>query len=238
MPRVSASLFADQYIGRYRSFQKLASRRMEAAALIATDKAAEAGKQLIRQQMASAGLGRLGYGLGSTSDLQRTGQVFRQAGGFSASGVIYVRGRSPRTRGAIEAYTQGAQILPKRGRWLWYATDQIPRVTGRVRMTPELYKERGFEEKIGPLVRVNGKGGTPLLIVRKVGVSAAGKKRSARAFNSKGQPRRGQVAAQFIVAFIGIPRTSRRARVNITQLMRAVQKDLPLFFTDALERTL
>lgn len=238
MPRVSAGLFADEYIGPYRSFQKLASRRMEAAALIATDRAAEAAKMLIRQQMSSSGLGRLGYGIGSTSDLQRTGNVFRQPGGFSASGVVYIRGRSPRTRGAIEAYTQGAQIQPKRGRWLWFATDQIPRVTGRFRMTPELYRKNGFEEKIGPLVRVNGKGGTPLLIVRNVGVSAAGKKRSARSLNSKGQPRRGQAAAQFIVAFIGIPRTSRQARVNITQLMRTVQKDLPLFFTDALERTL
>lgn len=237
MPRLSARLDRGQFDAPFAAYYRFAEQRLERAALIAADRGRRAGLANIRTAMQGAGLGRLGNGLGSTSDLEDTGQVHRRAGGgFSASGTIYIRSKSARTRGAIEAYTQGADIRPVRGRWLWIATDQIPRVTGRFRMTPELYVRGGFERKIGPLVRVRAANGNPLLIVRNVGVSEAGKSRSARSLNKRGLPRKGQVAQEFIVAFIGIPRTSRAARVDVTAILREVQGQLVGFAFDALGR--
>lgn len=203
----------------------------EAAALRATDRARKAGTTRIRTQMQSAGLGRLGNGLGSTSDLERGSGVHRRgANGFSASGTIFIRSGSERTRGAIKAYTQGAEIRPVRSRWLWIATDEIPRVTGRYRMTPELYKKNGFEQKIGPLTYVRSINGNPLLVVRKVGVNAAGKPRSAKSLTKTGRARKGQRVKEFVVAFVGIPRTSRAARVDVPAILNQVAGELPALF--------
>lgn len=238
MPRISAELFAGNYLGSLRQYHRLIDRRIEAAALIATDRAAQIGKRRLREAMQGAALGRLGNAIDANSDMQDGGRVFRTAGGgFSASGRVFIRSRSERTRGAIEAYTRGAEIRPVRSRWLWIASDQIPRVTGRFRMTPELYRKNGFETKIGPLEFVESINGYPLLVAKTSSVSASGKTRSARALTKKGLPRKGQVAKKFIVAFIGIPRTSRAARVDVTAIMRQVQAELPDLFAQAMGRT-
>lgn len=234
---VSTRLFADNYLGRYRGIQRLAERRIEAAALLATDRMARAGLARIRQDMAGAGLGRLGNALGATSDLAQGRGVHRRGGGWSASGVIFLRSKSPRTIGAMVSYTQGAEITPVRSRWLWIPTDAIPRVTGRYRMTPALWQKNGFNTKIGPLVRIKGPKDNPLLIVRQVGVNAAGKSRSAKSLTKRGLPRKGQVRRDFIVAFVGIPRTSRRARVNLTTIVQNEMQQMPQFFRQAMERT-
>jgi hypothetical protein len=195
-------------------FRRLAEQRL----LDESHRAAEETLNQIREEMAAAGLGRLGNALGFTSDRKRGRGVHRSGSRVSASGVVHIRSGSPRSRGAIEAYTGGAEIAPKRGRWLWIASDDIPALAGRGkergRMTPELYNEKGFATKIGPLVFVMSKGGTPLLIVKNVGVNAAGMARSAKSLTKKGLPRKGQVAMDFVVAFYGIPKTTRQARVN------------------------
>lgn len=237
MPRLSAELFAANYLGPLRAYQKLINRRIEAAALIATDRAAQVAKGMIRAEMQAAGLGRLGNAIDANSDMQRSGKVHRSGDGFSASGAVFIRTRSARTRGTIESYTVGSDIRPVRGRWLWIATDQIPRVTARERMTPELYRQNGFDQKIGPLVMVKSVNGYPLLIVRTAGVSASGRLRSARSLKKNGLPRKGQVAKEFIVAFIAIPRTARAARVDVTAIMRKVQSDLPRLYVEAIGRT-
>lgn len=228
---------AQDIIGAYRQYHQLIDRRMEAAALLATDAASQVGKRLLRERFRSAGLGRLGNAIDANSDLSRRGNVHRRGAGWSASGTVFVRSKSERTLGAIAAYTQGAEITPRRGRWLWFQTDELPRVTGRFRMTPELYRKNGFETKIGPLVQIKGPGGNPLLIVRNIGVNAAGKPRSARSLTKKGLARKGQIRRDFIVAFIGIPRTSRTARVDVIATMREAQQALPPLFLQALERT-
>lgn len=235
--RLSARLDPADYQGPFADWRRFNDDRMERAALIATKKAAVIGKNSVRNAMRSAALGRLGNALDDTSDADQSGKVFRYSnGGFAASGIVFIRSRSERTRGAIESYTGGAEIRPVRGRWLWIATDEIPRVTGRYRMTPELYVRNGFEQKIGPLVFVKSINGNPLLVVKDTSVAASGRRRGAKSLTKRGALRKGQVEKKFLVAFIGIPRTSRAARVDVAAIMRSVADQLPAMFNEAIGR--
>lgn len=205
---------------------------LEGAMLRASNRGARRLKNNIRQAMAGAGLGRLGNAFGSISDEERGGVQKRYAnGGFSASGTVFVRSKSDRTLGAIQSYTEGSTILPVRGRWLWFPTDEIVRVAGgkkaRARVTPGNWSQLGLDTRIGPLTLVKSVNGRPLLVVKNVGVGAAGQRRSARSLTKKGVPRKGQVAREFVVAFIGIPRTARAARISIQALLDQVANELP-----------
>jgi hypothetical protein len=235
--RIAPSNYEAAFSDYYRS----AEQRMERAALIATDRAAREAKPDIRNAMAASGLGRLGNAIDDGSDLRDGKGVHRYGnGGFSASGRLFIRSGSERTRGAIEAYTQGAEITPKRGRWLWIPSDDIQRLVGsgktRARLTPGNWSSSGMDSKVGPLVFAQAANGNPLLIVRNVGVSLAGKKRSARSLTKRGLPRKGQVARDFIVAFIGIPRTSRAARVDVPHILSIVQGQMLNYYKQALGR--
>ncbi len=233
--RLSARLAPGDFEGPFASYRRFAEQRMEAAALIATDRARMIALQDIRSAMIAAGLGRLGNALGSSSDMASGAGVHRYGnGGFSASGVVFIRSGSERSRGAIEAYTQGAQIRPVRGRWLWIATDAIPRVTNRERMTPELYRRNGFDRKIGPLTMIRSVNGYPLLVARNVGVAASGAPRSARSLTKSGRARSGQVAKEIVVCFIGIPNTARAARVDVAAICKSVSDRMPDLFFQAL----
>lgn len=190
----------------------------------------------IRAAMQSARLGRLGLAIGSTSDLDK-GRVHRRGrSSFSVSSAVHLRTRSERTIGAIESYTAGAEISPRRGRWLWFSTDEIPRITGKFRMTPELYRKNGFEQKIGPLVFVKSVNGSPLLVVKTASVSEAGRPRSAKSRTKTGRLRKGQRAKDFIVAFVGIPRTARAARINVRAIMEAAVSRLPQTFNEEMRK--
>lgn len=229
-----ARITRGSYVGAYDAYRSVIDRRIEFAALQASDRASQIGKRSIRSAMQSAGLGRLGNAIDANSDLSEGRGVHRTGNGFSASGVVFIRSRSERTRGAIESYTAGAEIRPVRGRWLWIPTDQIPRVTARRSMTPELWRQNGFDTKIGPLVFVRSVNGNPLLVVKNASISAAGKTRSAKSLTKRGMPRKGQAAKEFIVAFIGIPRTARAARINVPVIMAQVQAQLPRLYAEAL----
>jgi hypothetical protein len=211
--------------------------RLEAAALETTKIGARRALTRIRSEMEGAGLGRLGNALGSTSDKEKGRGVRRYPnGGFSASGVVFIRSGSDRSRGAIEAYTEGADILPVRSRWLWIPTDQIPRIVKKKRMTPELYNQNGYAQKIGPLVMVKSINGNPLLVVKTATFSSVGKLRSARAHLKSGKAPKGQRTKEFIVAFIGIPRTSRAARIDVPKIMQSVADELPELFNQVFGR--
>lgn len=229
---ISARLDRASFDGPFAEYRRFTEERMERAALIAVQRGGIKAKARLRQDGQAAGLGRLMNAIGDKPDEQ----IHRRSNGFSASSAIFIRSRSERTRGAIESYTVGADIRPVRSRWLWLSTDSIPRLTGRFRMTPELYVRNGFEQKIGPLVRVRAANGNPLLIVRNVGVGALGQKRSAKSLTKRGRVRKGQVAQEFIVAFIGIPRTARAARIDVTAIMREAAAGLPALFNEALGR--
>lgn len=235
MPRIAASLRRPSTQGPFAAYYREAIQVQERAALIAADRAGRRALTRIRSEMQAAGLGRLGNALGSDSDVRNGKGVHRYGrAGFSASSTIFIRSGSARSRGAIEAYTEGAQIRPRRGRWLWIATDEIPRVTGRERMTPELYRRNGFEQKIGPLVLIKSVNGRPLLVVKNVGVSEAGRRRSARSLTKNGRLRKGQRMKEFVVAFYAIPFTSRAARVDARAIFAEEAAHMPVLFAQAM----
>lgn len=242
MPRLAAKFERGNYAGAYRAFGLSIDRRLELAALEATDKAARQALGSIRKAMQGAGLGRLGNGLSAASDLSSGRGIHRKTGGaWSASGVVFVRSRSERTRGAIESYTSGADIAPKRGRWLWIATPDLQRVAGgkgkRQRVTPGNWDNLGLDKRIGPLVQLTSIDGRPLLAVQGAGVSLTGANGSARSLRKNGQARRGQIKRELLICFVAIPRTSRAARVDVTAILRSVQADLPRLAAQAFERT-
>jgi hypothetical protein len=214
------------------AFDAFRQAHLQRALLAATARGADRLKSRLRRDMQSAGLGRLGNAIGTTSD-QADGRGVHDLGGgdFSAWGLVGVRSRSPRTRGAIEAYVGGAEITPKRGRWLWVPTDQVQRLAGggkgRQRLTPGNWSSSGMDAKVGRLELIRSVDGRPLLIVRNVGVSAEGKRRSARSLTKSGRARKGQIRKEFIVAFIAIPRTARAARIDVSAIHAAVMAELP-----------
>lgn len=221
---------------QFDAFRIASQQLIEASASRAVHREGRRALSDVRASMQSARLGRLGLAIGATSDLDK-GRVHRRGrSSFSVSSTIHLRTRSERTIGAIESYTAGADINPRRGRWLWFASDDIPRVTGRYRMTPELYRKNGFEQKIGPLVFVRSINGSPLLVIKSASVSASGRPRSAKSLTKRGSPRKGQVAKEFIVAFIGIPRTARAARINVSAIMEDARQRLPQTFNEEIRK--
>lgn len=197
-----------------------------------SDTASRRGLSQLRSNMQSAGLANLRFAVAQTSDKKKGNQVFIRNGRRSASGVIFIRSKSPRTVGAIVSYTEGASITPTRGRWLWIPTDEIrrraglplprtgtQRSTANIRVEPRFWRALGLDKKIGPLQYIVSKSGTPLYIVRDVRVNAAGKKRTARARLKSGKPGKNFVNKEFIVAFIGIPNTVRGKRINPTDIV-------------------
>lgn len=226
--------------GLVAQYRRHAIQTFERAGVRTVAEIARRGKSAIRQRMSGAGLARLSYAIDSASDHQ----VKRYSGDrFSVSAQFFARSRSERTLGALAAYTEGADIVPVRSRWLWIPTDNIARLAGSnfkggkgQRMTPALWRERGYDKKVGPLVQIKSVNGYPLLVVRNVGVDLSGRKRSAKSLTKKGLPRKGQVAKEMIVAFIGIPRTSRAARVNITDILNTVRAEMPAIFATKLAK--
>lgn len=223
---------------RYRAMQARIEQRLAAAALEATDTASKRAQGRVRAAMRGARLGGLSNAIGQTSD-KRKGDVHHTASGFSASGIVYVRSRSPRTLGAIEAYTEGASITPKRGRWLWIPTPEAGRVIGsgkdRRRLTPAGYEKAG--SPMGPLIMLKFVNGRPLLAVRNVGKSEVGARGGrVRTRTKSGRLRKGDRAVELAVMFIAIPATSRAARVDVPAIMRAARAELQGLFVAALRK--
>lgn len=211
--------------------------KVEQATLRASDKAATIARDNIRTAMHGARLGRLGNTIGATSDLKKGGRVHRLGGGgFSVSGIVHVRTRNERALGALEAYTQGATITPRRGGWLWIATPNVPARVGRYRMTPERYRSSGLVTRIGPLIEIPGRnGGERLLVVNQVTTRTTGKS-NARRFPRNGKVRAGRQEHETLVMFIGIRSTSRATRINPKAIADRVAAQLPGMIGDELKR--
>jgi hypothetical protein len=219
------------------AYEAFNEARIQRAMLRATDRGSRNLRLMIRAAMAAAGFGRLGQAYGARSDAQSGRGVHPQAdGGFSASGMLYVRTRSERTRGALASYTRGSEIAPVRGRWLWIPTPDAPRISRRARLTPGDWSASGLDSRIGPLVMIKSVDGRPLLVVRNVGVSLAGRAHSARSLTKTGRARKGQVEKPFVVMFVAIPRTSRAARVDIDALHRQVMSELPAILSQEIRK--
>lgn len=221
--------------GQFDEFERRAREALKAAALRGTDRAARQATTGVREQMRGAGLGRLANAVGGGSDLRKGRGVHEKAGGFSASGWINVRGGSERTRGAIEAYTQGATITGRNGSWLAIATDEIPKRAGRQRMTPKLYAAMGLEQRIGPLIFLKSKRpGEALLVVRNVTTDRFGRAGRARAF--KGRLGATREHRPFIIAFVLVRTTTRAARFNPTTAVAAATAMLPALIAEELRK--
>lgn len=213
--------------GQFDEFRRFCIQKLERASLVATDKAARQAHADLRSAMSAAGLGKLGNALGYGSDLQKGRGVQRfGAEGYRCSGWVFIKGKSDRTVGVIESYTVGAEIVPVNSRWLWISTDEIPRFVGRKRMTPALYNASGLASSIGPLVQIPGRHkGESLLIVRNVTTDRFGRPGKAKAVGKRTGPSR--QFKSFIVAFVGILRTSRTARLDPYQIVGAQQERVP-----------
>lgn len=194
-------------------------RLAERLALEVSDQAATKALRNIRADMAGARLGRLGQAITMTSDKRKGSGVYRRGGIARASGVIYIRSKSPRTVGAIISYTEGAKMAAKNpSGFMWYPLESAQRVIGkgadRKRLEPRFWKSSGLEAKLGPLFKIRGSDGNPLLVVRNVGVSGvAGGSKRPRSLTKSGRPRKGDVLAMIVPIFKGIRTTSRAARV-------------------------
>jgi len=218
-------------------FKRHSIQRLERAALRQTHRVTIDSQRGIREAMAGADLGRLGNAIGASSDLSEGRGVHRRGEGFSASGVIFIRGRSERTLGAIRAYTQGAVINPIKGHWLWISTSEIPSRAGRFDMTPARYNASGLAARIGPLEFVPGRhGGEALLVVRNVSVDRFGRGR-ARRLAKRGSLGGSRERKDFIVAFVGIRNTSRTARLDPIAIIKAnIARLGPLIAADVAAR--
>ena len=214
--------------------------RLRRAALSESKIAARETLEDLRQQMGAAGLGRLGFALGSGGDEQ---VHMRPDGGWSASGWVFIRSQSPRTRGAIISYTEGAKIAPRKGRWLWIPTDEAYRTVGlppgsdtkKARLEPHLW-DRTWGNRFGPLRVIKSVNGHPLYIIdNPASVSASGKRGTLKPLLKSGRAPKGNVIKEFIVMFIAIPNTSRAARIYPSQIARVHQERLVRRFAAAFE---
>jgi hypothetical protein len=224
---VASPSSASFLVARKRTLEQLA-----AAVARAVDTTVANTRFDVSGAMSAAGLGKLANVIRSTSDFRkkRVPPIGDGSGGWRAGGVIFATHGSDRTAGALEAYTQGVTtIIPKRGRWLALATDEIPKRVGRKRMTPELYLAGGFEKRIGKLHFVPSKkhAGEAFLIARHVQVDAArGFGRSLR-IPRTGNIRNGRKAVDFIVCFILIKVTTRSRRFDPRAIMARRVAELP-----------
>jgi hypothetical protein len=224
--------------GQFREFERYAAERFEAATLRATARAARQATGEVRTAMRGAGLGKLANAIGQGSDLAKEGRAHRRAGSaFSASGWIYVRGQSERTEGALESYTEGAEIRPKRGTWLAIATPMIGKRAGRRKMTPALYRSSGLEQKIGPLEFIPGRNRNEALLVARgpLTVDRFGRGR-ARRLGKSGRHSANRERRDFVVAFVLIRQTSRAARVDPRSIIAANASRLPSLLGEELRK--
>lgn len=209
--------------------------RMVRAAGRTTDKAAFGARDEIRAAMRAQRLGNLANTIGATSDIRKNRPQGRSPGGLDIAGFVTASIRSQRTAGALKAYLDQDQteINPVAAKYLWIATNEIPRRVGRRRMTPALYRSSGLESSIGPLTFVKGRHpGLAFYVVQSTTIQLA------RSGKAKRLPKRGRVGAGRahvgIVAFIGIRRTRRSRRVHPEQIAAAWQKRLPSLYLSAL----
>lgn len=230
MPRLSLSYGTGFSLG---PFQKNMLQKMARGAQIATDRAATGATADIRTAMRGQRLGGLANAIKQTSDLKKGRVKLTGDGGFSVSGVVYAQIRSERTKGALIAYTEGAQIVPNKGRWLAIATSEIPRLVGRNRMTPALYVEKGFEQRIGPLRFVKTHRANVAYLVAESVSTSPYRSGSAKRLPKSGRVRGGRQHVG-IVAFVLIKQTKRTKRVEPLQIAAKWQGRIPRLWEQAL----
>lgn len=209
-------------------FRDASLSRLQRGMAKATAEAAEDARREMQGAMQATGLGRLGRALRGGSD-HRLGRVGRGDGRalFRTSGWVVVRG-GERAEGAVAAYSEGAQIVPRKGRWLAYATDAIPKRSGRYRMTPARYVAAGLDQRIGPLKFIPGErpGRAYLIAEGPLTIGDPGTHRGkARRLPKSGRTTRAK--REFVIAFILVRATRRSARLDPERIAAAAATRVP-----------
>ena len=106
----------------------------------------------------------------------------------------------------------------------------------RQRLSPAMWRANGFDKKIGPLIMLKSVNGHPLLAIENVGVDLSGRKRSAKSLKKSGAPRKRQVRKELVIAFVGIPRTARAARINLTSILESARAEMPAILSSELAK--
>lgn len=205
------------------------------AALIATDKGSKEAQRSLQKRIEGAGLGRLGRAVGQTSALRQGSRSSKD----NPYGVIFARGgdESP-GGGVLEAYSQGASIVPRRGDWLWIPARAIPKFVSfggrRVRNTPQIFRASPLVRSIGKLQFVQIAADRAIYFVERVTVSP----KTGRAKADTGARVRSRIRKKREVAFIGIRNTNRAKRFDKDEVVAIEAGRIPEYIADELERLL
>jgi len=204
-------------------------RALYRAAQFATEKASADAAVHIRARIQTVGLGRLAGAVGQTSSMKK-GQT-----PTTPYGAIYARGSDESRAGqALEAYTQGVTIRARNKEWLAFATPAVPRVIGRRRLTPELYRQSGLVGSIGPLQFKPISANLAFLVVKNVTLHP----RTHRAKAAGPRAPRTRVAAAEVVAFVLIRVTRRAKRFDKDRIVAAYSGQVPDLIADYMDREL
>lgn len=211
-----------------RQDMKAIERQNRRAALDVTDEASKKAQRHTQAKMKSVGLGRLSNAVGQTSAKRKR----QTESGRDPYGVIFARGGDDSLAGgALDAYSRGAVIRPRNGNWLAVPTKAAPRfVTSggkRKRLTPALWSQGGFDQKIGKLVFRQIRHNLALLVVR--GVSLSPKTGQAKALGKSGRSRTRVVPTGDTVVFVLIKQTRRAKRFDQTEIMKFYSDRVPVY---------
>jgi hypothetical protein len=208
-PQVSKLIERDKQ--RYR-------RALYTAAQNATDSASREAQGATKAKISQVGLGRLAGAIGQTSSKRKSQKP------NTPYGAIYARGGDQSRAGqALESYTRGATIRPKRGEWLAFPTAAVPRTLNRRRVTPMLYRRGGLQTRIGPLQFVQINSRLAFLVVKNVTLDPK-TYRAKRA--GKGKPRT-RVPAKEVIAFVLIRVTRRAVRFDKDRVVGKIARTMP-----------
>lgn len=219
-------------VGRMRERHK---RIVYAAAQYATDKATRDAAVHMRARIARVGLGRLGGAVGNTSSLKK-----RQKPAMPY-GAIYARGGDESRAGqALQAYGTGVTIRARRGSWLAFPTNAVPRsfsrrllgALGGKRVTPGRFIDGGLATSIGTLYFKPIKKDLAYLVIRNVTLDP----RTHRAKKAGPRAPRTRIAAKEVAAFVLIRVTRRAKRFDKDRIVGAYARQVPDHMAEYLER--
>lgn len=203
-------------------------RRQIRAAQRAVDRSSRLGQARVKNQIRAVGLGRLEKVVGHSSSLKKGDR------GRHPWGVIFAKGQNDpddRGAGALEAYSEGAVIVPKMslwGGWLWIPTNRIPKRVRRYKITPALYNRSGLVQSIGPLIFKRISRNKAILVIRRVSLSP----KTGRAKAMGNRKTRTRIPMAEVVAFVGIKLTRRSKRFDQVQIMRLAAQMVPKFMDE------
>jgi hypothetical protein len=204
-------------------------RRLQRVNQQAVHKAGTTAHKVTQFTIQQAGLGNLSKAVKVKTSL-REGSKNPD---FAWAAIYASGGDESRSGQALIAYSQGAVIVPRRGSWLAFTSPALKRIVGfgkdRARMTPELYKQRGYDRTLGPLQFKKINANRAILFIKDVDLmrkSGLAVKRGKRASKAR-------VRTRFTVAFFLIRQTVRAARFDQNKIAKFYSDQVPRFIADA-----